>query len=197
VSAAHCVPGRKPPPVEIAFGLSIDGARDYRRAAVIRKHPSYDDTPRYDLALFGFEKDAPRGYSVVELADEKVELTPDSTLLVAGYGRTTYSKTVPWSELGRLKKTVVPVAWPPETGVIQTWLNSKNEGFSHGDSGGSGYLEVGGHLQLIGVISRMMIEPGKVTPYYEALSDVRSNREWLLTEAAAIEEELRARKARK
>jgi hypothetical protein len=195
LSAAHCA--RNPGGATVFFGLAPgDPNVRMHRATVVLEHPDYRrEAAQEDLALFGFDGEAPKSFQVAELAPADYEFSDDSTLIIAGFGSDSYHSNSPTEQIGTLKKAVVPFAYPMDLpGELHTWLSDRGEGFSYGDSGGPGYIDRDGQLVLLGVISRMTFLKSGVLPNYQSLSDVRTHRQWIASEASAMEELIEARR---
>lgn len=167
LTAGHCI-GRKPKDMVVFFTESIDSVTLENTRAVIdaKAHDDYDGQPRKNMADIGLLKmefaPLPRGYGPAELLADTTRLKEKASFTAVGYG-------VNWSwvaELGAgiIRSVQLNIDDPQFTKTEVLVAQSLTRGICLGDSGGPGYMNVDGRLQVWGVASRGDSLYSKVIP---------------------------------
>ncbi|MBM4252005.1 MAG: trypsin-like serine protease [Deltaproteobacteria bacterium] len=149
VTAAHCLVNAK----QLDIGI---GPRYWRLPGIqttnIMRHPRWTKGYHYDVGIVTFSGDLPDKVKPVPIAD-KNNLKSGDTVLIAGYGSSGEVHPDLRGEFGFLRQVWVEVdLMEPETTTF-TIKPYARKGGCHGDSGGPAFLDRGGKLELIGLIS--------------------------------------------
>lgn len=165
VTAAHCLYARDNSyrlrgELTVIFGLEQKSpatqARKLLRKVVKEGYkPAHKnaDVDILDIALAQFEGEAPEGYAPLPLLEDDSVLRDGATVILAGYG---FRSLSPPSGSGRLRYTTVKIAGSSATEVA---VDERRSGSLAIDSGGPGFIEIGGRYFLWGATSREDEQP--------------------------------------
>lgn len=162
VTAAHCLDGTPATEIRVVYGFSKPAeAPDsaLREVSLAVMHPDYDAEPPTDVYGMGESNDVavvvlkePVDGAVVtpvlpvSLVDQ--ELTPNRPVHIVGYGVTDAAS----QKAGVLYKAITPHVRHIEWEMLAGRPGEPDT--CYGDSGGPGYVVVGGVLYLAGITSR-------------------------------------------
>ncbi len=125
---------------KISFGKNLNESLDkIRRIQKVIRHPNLD------LALVVLDKKIPAGFKVAKL---KSSLSPVSSLMLAGFGKTDLQKPA-WPS--RLKKTQLPIESLQDPEFIRL-DQTGSTGACSGDSGGPTYSIENDQLVVRGIL---------------------------------------------
>jgi len=201
LTAAHCVPASENAS-KVAIAFSVDpicqvhseGEEALRPVEKVVKNPKYiEDSIGFsanDLAMIRFAGQAPSGKQTLKLLMKPVELNEQSTVILAGYGRTTdLDKDDPDGPILRTA-TINPVSDSklPEQNTksnkdpILFFDQSGGQGACAGDSGGPTLLQTDEGLFVIGVNSAVEgIVDGHTSCFKKLRSaSVLAQKDWIL-----------------
>lgn len=195
LTAGHCTT-EDPSHLAILFANKLPKTREQATASVTRKviagetHPQWpkndfaSDKNWGDIALLRFEGELPANYGPVRLLSNKTLLAPQGDAVLAGFGWTDGRRR---TEAEGLNKTTVKIE-DPEFSETEVQMNQKNgSGACHGDSGGPAFIEVEGHMVLMGVTSRGHDDPNDTCSVYSLYSSVPAQMEWLKVTAVNLQ----------
>ncbi len=149
VTAAHCLVNIK----QLDIGI---GPRYWRLPGIqadnFMRHPGWTSRYHHDIGIITFTGDLPSQLKPVELAT-KPPLKSGDLILIAGYGSAGEIHPDVRGQFGFLRQATVEVdLMEPETNTF-TLKPYTRKGGCHGDSGGPGFVDREGKLELVGVIS--------------------------------------------
>jgi secreted trypsin-like serine protease len=107
-----------------------------------------------DMSLLKLEKPAPSGYEPATLISEKTALTNGESITLAGFGLIqplVNGNQVETTELRKVDVTVKNAKYSKTEILLDT---SHGKGSCHGDSGGPGFVSVGGQNVIAAITSR-------------------------------------------
>lgn len=187
LTAAHCMPrSGNVADLEVVFTNNLGCVKTSTRAqfvrsvVAIRKNENYTDSVSdtgNDLALVQFSGSLPAEYGVFDLPAENAVLTDSDTVMMSGYGTTTYEV----DDSGILRMTsmsasrVTTALFKRRTFEVDQY----DTGVCSGDSGGPLIVSKEGRLQVVGVASSVKNIVGDLcsgTSYYV---DVAKNSRWI------------------
>jgi len=207
LTAAHCVPASESA-AKVAIAFSVDpvcqlhseGKEALRPAEEVVKNPKYIEDSvgfsAYDLAMIRFAGQAPSGKQTMKLLMKLVELNEQSTVILAGYGRTTdLNSEDPEGPILRTA-TIEPVidSKLPEQNTksnkdpILFFDQTGGQGACSGDSGGPTLLQTDEGLFVMGVNSAVEgIVDGHTSCFKKLRSaSVLAQKDWILATHSRI-----------
>lgn len=143
ITAAHCLSAK--PSIE---DLDVNMAGDRRSVISVYIHPGYSGSgSNNDVALVRFSGGLAEGFIPAPIYPDSSRLRPGRPVIVAGFGATD-----PEGGGGGLRKVIRKVLGFHARNEIR--LGGGEGSACGGDSGGPGFVEEGGRLFLVGVVSR-------------------------------------------
>ncbi|MDG0816304.1 S1 family peptidase [Bdellovibrio svalbardensis] len=158
LTAAHCI-GEDPTQMVVIFKDKFSNAKpeDMRPVIAAKRHDKYQPEQRLntaDIAVVRFNPGAgiPAGYNTAKVLRDFSLLSPGAKIIAVGYG-------LNWSWVitkgaGTLRTVELEVENPAFSETEISLQQSLKKGICSGDSGGPGYIDIGGQLYVWGVVSR-------------------------------------------
>lgn len=193
ITAGHCTT-EDPADLAIVFTLKLPRSTQeasqiqVRRVIAGQTHPQW---PRNDfssgknwgdMALLRFDGDLPTGYAPVRILAKASLLAAGGEATLAGFGWTNGRRQ---TEATGLNKVVVKIQDPLFSDMELLFNQREGKGACHGDSGGPAFVEVQGHLVLVGITSRGHDDPDDSCEHFSIYSSLATQSAWL--KSAAVE----------
>jgi hypothetical protein len=168
--------------ISIAFGLNQKGILQLRTVVRSAYHDKYSshfpDSARdiHDIGIAQFSGGLPSGYQPATILPDERVLKNGANVLLAGYG---VNDGVNQVGSGKLRYTRVPIA-EANYGANEIRTDEHSSGSCNGDSGGPGFVMVGGTYYVWGTTSR-----GDANCRQEGIyTKVTAYRKWIETRMA-------------
>ena len=163
LTAAHCLPSNAPENYQVFFGPSMDNPSAMREVSAILEHPDYDsNTFENDLGLVRMSNPAPAGVQPLPYLTADMALSAADVgipLELVGYGQTETGTTGTKLHVNNSIDFVCASAdtctyHPPLWATAQSICYTQQPGGTcSGDSGGPGFVQIGGQDYVAGVTS--------------------------------------------
>lgn len=197
ITAGHCTT-EKPEDLAILFSAKVPKTRNEAAQLPTRKviagqtHPQWPkndfsaDKNWGDMALLRFDGDMPTGFAPIRLLSKLALLQVGTDTVLAGFG---YTDGIKHTDAEGLNKTTVKIE-NPTFSDMELLLNQKEgRGACHGDSGGPAFIEIQGHLVLIGVTSRGYNDAADTCTEFAVYSSVATQMTWLKQAAVELQKQ--------
>jgi Leucine-rich repeat (LRR) protein len=157
VTAAHCVFDKRPQDFQILFGPDTKSnsavLRNPEALSTFKKFQKFESN--FDIAWVRFTGGLPQGFQPVEIWHQPGALTPQSSLTIAGYGRTASQCSFddPTCQGGKLLYVDTKVREFVNHGRLFNLIvigPRPDHGPCFGDSGGPAYIQRNGQWYLVG-----------------------------------------------
>lgn len=170
--------------------VTTETSKQARKIEFVEVHPDWKregNGGSGDIALIRFEGVAPEGYQPLPIAKDFVPLADETEVFAAGFGQTSDFNVVdnhqPYLRMGRLRplnKGGPSGAMNNPASRLLVFDQRGEQALCKGDTGGPAMVVSNGHLQVIGVASKVAEAGDKATcKEFVIHTSVTFYREWL------------------